>query len=141
MRISDLSSDVCSSDLDKLKDCSSKVLEGRELFIVGGDSAGGSAVSARDPGRQAILPIRGKILNVERARPDKMLRNLEVPALISAIGAGVGDEFDVSMPRHDKICIPADADVDGLHPRTILLPSFFPHRSAWRRVGTECVTT
>jgi len=110
---------------DKLKDCSSKELSERELFIVEGDSAGGSAVTARDPLRQAILPIRGKILNVERARLDKMLRNLEVQALISAIGAGVGEEFDVAKRRYDKICILADADVDGLHIRTLLLTFFF----------------
>ena len=110
---------------DKLKDCSSKNREERELFIVEGDSAGGSAVSARDPLRQAILPIRGKILNVERARLDKMLRNLEVQALISAIGAGVGEEFDVEKRRYDKVCILADADVDGLHIRTLLLTFFY----------------
>ena len=110
---------------DKLKDCSSKNREERELFIVEGDSAGGSAVSARDPLRQAILPIRGKILNVERARPDKMLRNLEVQALIAAIGAGVGEEFDVEKRRYDKVCILADADVDGLHIRTLLLTFFY----------------
>ena len=110
---------------DKLKDCSSKNREERELFIVEGDSAGGSAVNARDPFRQAILPIRGKILNVERARLDKMLKNLEVQALISAIGAGVGEEFDVEKRRYDKICILADADVDGLHIRTLLLTFFF----------------
>ena len=110
---------------DKLKDCSSKNREERELFIVEGDSAGGSAVTARDPLRQAILPIRGKILNVERARLDKMLKNLEVQALISAIGAGVGEEFDVEKRRYDKVCILADADVDGLHIRTLLLTFFF----------------
>jgi DNA gyrase subunit B len=110
---------------DKLKDCSSKNREERELFIVEGDSAGGSAVSGRDPLRQAILPIRGKILNVERARLDKMLKNLEVQALISAIGAGVGEEFDVEKRRYDKVCILADADVDGAHIRTLLLTFFF----------------
>jgi len=110
---------------DKLKDCSSKTLGERELFIVEGDSAGGSAVTARNPATQAILPIRGKILNVERARLDKMLKNLEVQALISAIGAGVGEEFDLSKRRYDKVCILADADVDGLHIRTLLLTFFF----------------
>jgi DNA gyrase subunit B len=110
---------------DKLKDCSSKDRGERELFIVEGDSAGGSAVTARDPRTQAILPIRGKILNVERARLDKMLRNLEVQALISAIGAGVGEEFDLEKRRYDRVCILADADVDGAHIRTLLLTFFF----------------
>jgi DNA gyrase subunit B len=110
---------------DKLKDCSAKNREERELFIVEGDSAGGSAVTARDPRTQAILPIRGKILNVERARLDRMLKNLEVQALISAIGAGVGEEFDVEKRRYDKICILADADVDGGHIKTLLLTFFF----------------
>src|SRR4029079_60643 len=90
---------------DKLKDCSSKNREERELLRVQGDSAGGSAVNARDPLRQAILPIRGKILNVERARLDKMLRNLEVQALISAIGAGVGEEVDAGkVSYHQEHC-------------------------------------
>jgi len=110
---------------DKLKDCSAKNREERELFIVEGDSAGGSAVTARDPRTQAILPIRGKILNVERARLDRMLKNIEVQALISAIGAGVGEEFDIEKRRYDKIIVLADADVDGGHIRTLLLTFFF----------------
>ncbi|MFP5256941.1 MAG: type IIA DNA topoisomerase subunit B [Acidimicrobiia bacterium] len=110
---------------DKLKDCSAKDRGERELFIVEGDSAGGSAVSARDPRTQAILPIRGKILNVERSRIDKMLKNTEIQALISAIGAGVGEEFDVEKRRYDKVIAMCDADVDGSHIRTLLLTFFF----------------